>query len=371
VDIRQDCRDLWRHVEHGGGALPRRLAFRAEAAAALMRHRDPRMALLSGFAAAVAVLLISLFWIGSGWPDGAVAAQMGAVACCFFAALDDPVPAILSFLFYALVAIAVDGLYLFAVLPMVHDFVILVLVLAPTFVFYGLLIANPATYGTGMALAANGATLMSLQATYNADFAVFANNALALVVGIATAATVTRLIRSVGAEWSARRLMRAGWADLAEVASRPAGSRQGALERATLAGLMLDRLSITVPRLALSDAGADAAARAMLADVRIGLNILDLQRHRRTLPDAAQASVDALLASLAQYFRVLSRQGGIGGGRPAPLLERIDVALSSVAADPPASRRRLSGLLLALVGIRRGLFPGAPDYRPPRADVPA
>ncbi len=134
---------------------------------------------------------------------------------------------------------------------------------------------------------------------------------------------------------------------------------------------MLDRLSITVPRLALTDAGADAAARAMLADVRIGLNILDLQRHRRTLPDAAQASVDALLAALAQYFRVLSRRGGTGGGHPAPLLDRIDLALSSVAADPPASRRRLSGLLLALVGIRRGLFPGAPDYRPPPTGVPA
>ena len=31
-------------------------------------------------------------------PDGAVAAEMAAVACCFFAALDDPVPAIMQFL---------------------------------------------------------------------------------------------------------------------------------------------------------------------------------------------------------------------------------------------------------------------------------
>ncbi len=367
VDIWQDCRELWRHIERGGGALPHRLAFRTEAA--LLRHRDPRMALLSGFAAAVAILLVCGFWIGSGWADGAVAAEMAAVACCFFAALDDPVPAILSFLFYSLVAIAIVAVYLFAVLPMVHDFVILALVLAPAFLFFGLLSANPATYAAGMALAANGATLMSLQDTYNADFAVFANNAIALVIGVASAAAVTRLIRSVGAEWSARRLMRAGWADLAEVASRPAGSRQGARERAALAGLMLDRLIIAVPRLALSDAGADAAARAMLADVRIGLNILDLQRHRRTLPGQAQGSIEALLLALARYFHGRARRGGMVSSHPAPLLDRIDAALASVAASPPASRRRLSGLLLALVGIRRGLFPGAPDYRPPDTSV--
>ncbi|HST76690.1 MAG TPA: FUSC family protein [Acetobacteraceae bacterium] len=367
VDIWQDCRDLWRHIERGGGALPRRLAFRTEAA--LLRHRDPRMALLSGFAAAVAVLIVCAFWIGAAWDSGAVAAEMAGVACCIFAALDDPVPAILSFLFYAVVAIAIDAVYLFAVLPMVHDFVILALVLAPAFLFFGLLIANPATYGTGMALAANGATLMSLQDTYSADFAVFANNAIALVVGLATAAAVTRLIRSVGAEWSARRLMRAGWADLAEVASRPAGSREGARERARLAGLMLDRLIIAVPRLALSDAGADAAARAMMADVRVGLNILDVQRHRRTLPDEAQGSIDSLLQALARYFQGRARRGAMTASHPAPLLDRIDAALASIAASPPASRHRLSGLLLALVGIRRGLFPGAPDYRPPATDA--
>ena len=75
---------------------------------------------------------------------------------------------------------------------MVHDFAILALVLAPAFLFFGLLIANPATYGTGMALAANGATLMSLQDTYSADFAVFANNAIALVVGHRDVAAVVR-----------------------------------------------------------------------------------------------------------------------------------------------------------------------------------
>jgi hypothetical protein len=92
---------------------------------------------------------------------------------------------------------------------------------------------------------------------------------------------------------------------------------------------------------------------------------------RRTLPDQAQPSIDALLTALARYFQGRARRGGMMVDHPAPLLERVDAALASVAANPPASRRRLSGLLLALVGIRRGLFPNAPDYRPPTAGVPA
>src|SRR5205823_2631145 len=45
------------------------------------------------------------------------------------------------------------------------------------------------------------------------------NSGLALVFGMSAAAVVTGLVRSVGAEWSARRLLRAGWADIAAVAA--------------------------------------------------------------------------------------------------------------------------------------------------------
>ena len=54
-----------------------------------------------------------------------------------------------------------------------------------------------------MALTANGATLLSLQSTYAAQFDSFVNSAWRLWSGMGAAAVVTRIVRSVGAEWSA------------------------------------------------------------------------------------------------------------------------------------------------------------------------
>ena len=97
--------------------------------------------------------------------------MMAAVACCFFASHDDPVPAILQFANWTVVAVVLMAVYQFAMFPMVHDFEILALVLAPVFLLFGVLIAMPATVGIGLALAANGSTIMALQSSFSADFA--------------------------------------------------------------------------------------------------------------------------------------------------------------------------------------------------------
>lgn len=354
VDVLEDCRALQRHLAAGGAGRPPRLRFREEQGAGPSRHRDHGMAVLSGISAALAIVVICVFWIASAWPDGAVAAEMAAVACCFFAAQDDPAPAILNFLYYSIVAVAIDAVLLFAVLPLVHGFDMLVLAMAPLFLALGVLIAMPATFTIGMSVAANGATLLGLQGTYSADFASFLASAVALVVGMGVAVSVTRIVRSVGAEWSARRVLRAGWADLAAAASRP-----GRADRAALAGLLLDRLGLVVPRLAIAAPGADGAAADALAELRIGLNVVDLQRDRRKLPEAAGAKIGLVLDGLASHFG--ARAAGRPAGARGMLLPRLDAALEAVASCPA---RRQRAILLELVGIRRGLFPDAPPYAP-------
>ena len=81
VDLRQDLRDLRRHIEVGGGVLATPLAFQANAPTRL--HHDHGLAALSGTAATLTILLICSFWIATGWPDGAGAAGLAAIACCF------------------------------------------------------------------------------------------------------------------------------------------------------------------------------------------------------------------------------------------------------------------------------------------------
>ncbi|MCP3469273.1 FUSC family protein [Bradyrhizobium sp. CCGUVB1N3] len=355
VDLSSDCRALSEAIAAGRKISTVDLVFHPESGAAAVRHRDRGLALWSAAGAVIAILICCAFWIGTGWPDGASAPMMAAVACCFFAAQDDPARFIRSFGLWSLVAIVVVAIYLFALVPAISHIEVLIVALAPTFLLYGLLIARPATTGTGMALAANTATLLALQSTYSADFATYANSALAFFVGVIIAELVTRIARGVGAEWVAKRLVLSSWKTLAVAAER-----RGKHDRAEFAGLMLHRLGLLVQRIAFVSE-ADRRDTESLAQLRIGLNIIHLRRARYGLAASTLFVLDDMLDQLAVAFRRYA-----GGGMPTELLARIDAALAAAVEDPNPQARE--DALLGLVGIRRGLFPGAPAYRPQRGE---
>ncbi|WP_369724559.1 FUSC family protein [Bradyrhizobium sp. LLZ17] len=351
VDLSRDCRALTRAIGENRVVSTLDLAFHSEAGAAPVRHRDRGLALWSAVGAAIAILICCAFWIGTGWPDGASAPMMAAVACSFFAAQDEPARFIRSFGLWSLVAIVVVAVYLFALVPAISHIEVLIVALAPTFLLYGLLIARPATAGTGMALAANTATLLALQSTYNADFASYANSAVAFFVGVVIAELVTRIARGVGAEWIANRLVLSSWRTIAVAAER-----RGRRDRAEFAGLMLHRLGLLVQRIAfLSE--SDRRDADSLVQLRIGINIIDLRRARYGLAVSTISAIDDMLDQLAIACRSYA-----GGGMPAELLRHVDLALAQAVRDPNDSARE--DALIGLVGIRRGLFPDAPAYRP-------
>ncbi len=355
VDISHDCRALRRAIAAGDDASRVELAFLPEAGAALVRHRDHGMALWSGAGAMIAILICCGFWIGTGWPDGASAPMMAAVGCSFFAAQDDPAPSIRSLAWWSVVGIAVVAVYQFAVLPRISNVEMLIAMLAPSFVLFGILMARPATALIGIALAITTATLLALQSTFSADFAAFINSSVSFVIGMAAAAVVTRLMRSVGAEWSARRLMRTNWAMLALAAER-----RGRHDRATFAGVMLNRLGLLAPRLA-AIAESDLRDVDSLGELRVGLNIVDLRRARHGLAPRTLRAMDDMLDQLAVAFRRHT-----GGSMPRELLTHIDLALTE--AMTAASDDVREDALIGLVGIRRGLFPDALAYQPKTPD---
>jgi uncharacterized membrane protein YccC len=301
------------------------------------------MGLLSALACAVAILLACTVWIATAWNEGYVAAEMVAVACSFFAAQDDPVPALLHFLGWSVAGVLLDGVLLFAVLPAVSSFATLVLVLAPPFLIGGVLVSMPRTANGGRAFTANGATLLALQNAYTADFPAFVNSAAAFLLGLALAAIVTQLVRSVGAEFMAQRMLRTIWLDLALTAEN-----RGRHDRARYAGVMLDRLGLLAPRLAVAD---DMPVDA-LTDIRVGFNIIDLRRARHAVGHRVRGRIDAVLDALGLAYR--ARRVGAPQGS---LLLDIDRALAVVANVRTEIGR--SDALLGLIGIRRGLFPDA------------
>jgi uncharacterized membrane protein YccC len=325
--------------------------------AALHQLRDHSMALLSAFAAGFSLLLVCVFWIYTGWSYGAGAALMATIACSFFAAQDDPAPAIALMIRNSFIALAGSGFYLFVILPRVETFAELALVLLPAGLIIGVLISRPATFGTGMVLGAFGATDLALNDGYAGNFEAFINGGVALILGLTAALIITRLIRSVGAAWSARRLLRAGWRDIAMAATTEDRAGRPVHDRAHLTGIMLDRLGLLMPRLAAVSPGADIAAADVLADLRVGLNAIGLQHELKYLSEVERQQTLPVLAGVAGHYRGNPLQ-------PADdsLLNHIDKSILLIAENLDAAHEQHHReALMLLVGLRSVLFRETPS----------
>ena len=326
------------------------------------RHRDWVMLGFASLAPGVTLFSYCLLWIALGWPQGTSGAMMAAVAAAFFAAQDDPVPNILAFMMWAAISIVFAGIYIFGVLPAVHDFVPLVMVIAPFFLLSGLLTIRPRTFLPGMILLTNCASLLSVQnesafilssqSVSSTDFSVFANSSISTLVGILFAAVVTRVFRSVGAEWSARRLIRQGWQSIAMAAKG-----HGKSDRDRFMARMLDLLGLLAPRLASLPEESDLAAVDMLDEIRIGLNILNLRRARVHLPVRSQENLNRLLDAVSMHY-----QAQVRAGHPVQPNAELHALLTASLARLQVldSGRGRDDALLGLIGLRYGLFPEVP-----------
>ncbi len=357
VDICIETRTLRHHIDAG---VEGRLDRLPEALRQLpgvpvsALHQDRGMALLSAFAAVFATLACCAFWILTAWPSGAAAPMMAAVLCCFFAAQDDPLPFIKGFLNYTIYSIPLSAVYLLVLLPAVHNFESLVLVCAPAFLVIGVLVARPSTFGRAMPFLFGICFTLALIDTHTADLVSFANGMAAQLVGLVAAAVTTAVFRRVGAGWTARRLLKAGWNELA---------RLGGGERVTLAEFsarMVDRVGLLTPRLALAGAHQDLQAVDALRDLRVGLNMTLLQDARPQL-GRGEAALKPLMDLLARHFAL---RPGIDAHGEAQLLDAIDNALRALCDGARDAAQREA--LAALTGIRRDLFPQAPPYQPSR-----
>ncbi len=343
--IRADCLDVLCSIELGVAHPSKPFSFQIADRAIPTRHYDHGLALLSAFVSFATISLCCAFWILTAWPEGGAAVMMAAVAGNLFSAQDDPVPSIVVFAKWAVVSVALSAFYVFAVLPHVHNFETLALVLSPSLLAFGLFVSSAETLLIGLSLAINTAAMIGLQETFAIDAATFLNNSLAMTFGVILAAVMAATLRTLGADWSIRRLAKANRATLAEIASAP-NSR----DDARLTGVMLDRLILLAPR-------AKAAGHRVpgaIGELREGFNILDLRRSRAGMTPYSRRRVDAVLILLKRHY-----QTAIAVPASDLVLAAINRALAVARNEQSASAH---DALLGLVGLRRSLFP---DRSPP------
>jgi len=316
-------------------------------------HRDHGMALRSALAAVLTILLCCAFWIATAWPSGAASPMMAAVMCCFFATQDNPVPAIKSFIKWTVISMPVAAAYILFVLPAVHSYEMLALAIAPVFLLAGAYMPSPATGGSALAFAIGVAGSLSLQDTGALDIPSFLNSMLAQLSGYAAAAVMTALVRTVGVDWMARRMLRIARKEVAQMADGPA-----AQPPLTIAARMMDRIGLLMPRLAVAHPTPEARARAIeaLRELRVGIHVAQLRGLQQPLEQGGVA-LRPLLHKLGGYFG-----SGAHGQAPAALLDKLDGTLRAVCASSAGEARMLAAATLA--SMRRDLFPRAAAYQP-------
>jgi uncharacterized membrane protein YccC len=316
-------------------------------------HTDPGIALLSALAAAVAMGICAFFWIATAWPEGAGAIAFAAVACTLFASLDDPTPTIRNITFILALCIPIVFVYQFFVLPAIGGFVLLCAVLAFVLIPAGILMAIPAYAAIGLALALGFCVEMGLQTSYTADLAAIVNSNSAFVLGGVAALVVTRLMRVIGTQASARRLIRATYRDLADLA---AGRSHPTRDQ--WASRMLDRVALLLYRQPRFEPRPQHEFADALEDLRLGVNMIETQSIAPAMSKPTQDALAAMFAGVAAHFHALAR------GRVAQLgddlLQKIDIAISEATACTAATH----ACVAAIVGLRQTLYPDAPPYRP-------
>jgi uncharacterized membrane protein YccC len=233
-------------------------------------------------------------------------------------------------------------------------------VLAFTLIPAGLLLAIPAYAPIGLALALGFCVEMNLQTSYTADLATIINSNSAFVLGGVAGLVVTQLMRVIGTQASARRLMRTTYRDLANLADGRALPT-----RDQWASRMLDRVALLLYRQPRFEPRPQYEFADALEDLRLGVNIIETQSIAPAMSEPARQTLAAMFAGLAPHFRRLAR------GRVAPLskdlLQKIDMAIDEVAACTAAT----NACVAAIVGLRRTLYPDAPPHQPVQMAPPA
>ncbi|WP_236192987.1 FUSC family protein [Pseudomonas glycinae] len=345
IDLWQDCRSLQDAI----------LCERQDSWRAVYRHwrlgrltpfLDRGLMLYSVASTILAIIVASVLWILLGWTDGGSAVILAAVSCSFFASMDDPAPQIYRFFFWTGMSVLFASLYLFLVLPNLHDFPMLVLAFAVPFVCVGTLTVQPRFYLGMLLTLVNTSSFISISGAYDADFFAFVNSNLAGPVGLLFAFIWTLIARPFGAELAAKRLTRFSWKDIVNM-TEPANLA----EHRQLGVQLLDRLMQHLPRLALTGQDTGIAMR----EVRVGLNLLDLLAYTPRVTGAPNALLKQVVAEVGEYFRACLKAGE---RLPAPSALLMTMDRTRRALNGHGDEETRLNLLHALSGLRLALLPG-------------
>jgi len=314
---------------------------------------DYGMAFLSAAAVCVSIILACSLWVLTGWSYGSAAVQMVSVICCTMATLDDAVPVVRKMLELTLATVGISFVYQFGIFPFIESlgFIPLISSLGLFLIPVGVLLATPSKWFTGFVLSVNLVFMLQLRQKLTLDLPTFLNANIATVAGIVIAIMTLSTFRTIGAETSVRRLLKASWRMIVQFIS---SERRASDERMT--HHILNQLGLLVPRMAAVPPESDIYATDLLRDLRAGLCVMDIQNNKISVTVAQRDSLEQLLLCVAAYYKgKINGQTSIQTQLEYHLNNCLQVMSGSNDGQPvsgPLIRNALAGLHTALLPLQ-------------------
>ncbi|MBO9535786.1 FUSC family protein [Herbaspirillum sp.] len=185
-------------------SLPQRRHEREQWEHAYTPKTSMTTALIAGARAAVTLLLLSAFWLASGWPSGDVAALNAAAFCAITSAAPDPAKATRTVAIGVAFATVAGYFYTFHLLPRADGYWMLAAMLTPMLMLAVLLTTKPkwAGYGLGICIFFPFLAVPDNFARFNA--AGYLNEAVALMVSLTVTAISFMVLLPPTTDWIVR-----------------------------------------------------------------------------------------------------------------------------------------------------------------------
>ncbi len=235
-------------------------------------------AVWAGLRAAIALLLVSTFWILADWPSGVTAAILASVVTARLATMEHAVPAATQgALLFALITLP-SFILVEVLLPNVSGFAMFALVVGPVLFCCAYLMAHPKTAGLGFLAGLYFANVAGFQNRMAYDPIGFLNISIALVVAVATAAVLFAIVAPDTPQAARRRFVRAALKAFERIVRR---RRIGLAEFETTITEALDQLR----RGRRIDRGEDVAAiEDGIAFLGVGRELIRVRDDGRPTP---------------------------------------------------------------------------------------
>ena len=318
------------------------------------RHIDKGMLLLSASTAFLATFGSCLFWIGSGWADGATAPMMAAILSSFFAGMDTPVTPMKLFVKGVVIALFISVLYIALLIPQAITFEALIICLTPGLIALGLVIAKPSINLIGISVATQIPGFIGMSHDFKPNLPAVINTAISSMVGILFAVIITAILRNKRPAWTAKRALRKGLRDLLRFVKEIERNAASLLSRQQFIARTLDKVNIILPRKRLDPDPDVESGGNLIAEAWLGANCYDFYARHREVLEQYHIESGQMFHELGLFLK--RRMKSLQANPHHDLLEELNLLLlrlETLAARDMA----LFMPLFHLFNIRLTLFP--------------